>query len=417
MESIRSVAIGFWFRQGRLHETDGEVGASHLLEHMVFKGTARRSAHDLAREIERVGGVLDAYTTHETTAFQARVPAEHLALAMDVLSDLAFRPVLRESDLAVEREVVLEEIEAIEDAPEEVAFEQHAAFLYGGHPYGEPIIGTRETVSAMSSETLRALHRRAYRASNLVIAAAGAVEHSDLLELVERHIPATTTDRLGAQDFRIAGQTGLQRIERPGGRQTHLVAGCLGVSYRDPLRYAVIATSTALGGGMSSRLFQRIREDRGLAYTVYSFHGFFAAGGHVGAYVSTRPAAAERAREVLLAELDELAREGLRPDELEDTRTQLKGEMVISLESPSTRMNRLAAVALFDEPYRTVGGVMELIDGVDAEQCAAAATLFDPSRAAVLELSPGVDRGGRRPGRDMEADVHEPEGLTQERCE
>lgn len=415
MESVRSVAIGFWFRQGRIHEVDDELGASHLLEHMVFKGTARRSAREIAREIERVGGILDAYTTHESTAFQARVPGEHLPLAMDVLADLAFRPTLREADLELERDVVLEEIAATEDAPEDVVFDLHAGFLYGGHPYGEPIIGTRESVSSMSSETLRTVHERAYRPSNLVIAAAGAVDHAELLELVARHVPAETGERPIVPERPVTGETGLRRIQRPGGRQTHLVVGCLGVPYRHPLRYAVVATSTALGGGMSSRLFQRIREELGLAYSVYSFHCFFAAGGHVGAYVGTRPEAAERAREALLEELEVLARDGLRPDELDDTRTQLKGQVAISMEAPTTRMNRLAGVALFEQPYRTLDRVAELIDAVDAEQCAEAARMFDPARAAVLELSPESDGGGG--AHESEDEIDEPAVSTEERPE
>jgi len=415
MESIRSVAIGFWFRQGRLHETDGEFGVSHLLEHMVFKGTARRSAPELAREIERVGGILDAYTTHEATAFQVRVPSEHLALAVDVLSDLTFRPTLTESDLALEREVVLEEIEATRDAPEDVAFEMHAAFLYGGHPYGDPIIGTRESVSSMTGETLRNVHRRAYRSSNLVIAAAGDVEHDELLELVERHVPASDPEHAEGQGPPIQGKSGRKRIEHPGGRQTHIVAGGLGVPYRDPLRYAIVATSTALGGGMSSRLFQRIREEFGLAYSVYSFHCFFAGGGHVGAYVGTRPETASRVRDVLLQELDELARNGLRSGELHDTRAQLKGQLAISLESPTARMNRLGGVALFEQPYRTLDEVAARVDSVDSEKCAAAAALFDPARAAVIELVPGSVREGS--GGKADGNVDEPMEPTQERYE
>lgn len=391
MDSIQSVSIGFWFRQGRIHEAPGEFGASHLLEHMVFKGTDRRTAREIAWEIERVGGMLDAYTTHESTGFQIRVPAEYLPLAVDVLSDLTFHAALRESDLVLERDVVLEEIAAIEDAPEDVAFEAHASLLYGGHAYGEPIIGTLESVSEMTREDLVRVHRAAYRPSNLVIAAVGAVDHDELLELVSGHMPDSGGEPSIEPEATVIGGTGVRRIRRPGGRQTHVVAGALGITYRDPLRYAVVITSTALGGGMSSRLFQRIREDLGLAYSVFSFHCFFASAGHVGAYVGTRPEVADRAREVLISELDALARDGLRPSELEDTRTQLKGQIGISLESPSTRLNRLAGVALFDQPFRTVEEVAARIDAVDAEQCATAARLFDPERSAVVVLSPEAE--------------------------
>ena len=388
MESIRSLSIGFWFRQGRLHEPDDLLGASHLLEHMVFKGTPRRSARDIALEIERVGGVIDAYTTHETTSYQARVPAEYLDLAVDVLTDLAFRPALRESDLELEREVVLEEIASIEEAPEEVAFEAHASFLYGGHPYGESITGTLESVSSITRDDLVRLHGRAYVPSNLVIAVVGAVDHEELVETIARRMPEMREAPAPSTSSSVRGGRGVRHVRRSGGRQTHIIAGALTVPYRHPLRTAIVVTSTALGAGMSSRLFQRIREELGLAYSVYSFHCFFAGAGHLGAYLGARPEVAERARDVLMAELAELAAGGLRPEELDDTRTQLKGQITISLESPATRMNRLAGVALLDQPFRTVEEVAARIDAVDADQCAAVAEMFHPERAAVLVLSP-----------------------------
>jgi predicted Zn-dependent peptidase len=388
MESIHSLSIGFWFRQGRLHEPGDLLGASHLLEHMVFKGTERRSARDIAWEIERVGGVIDAYTTHETTSYQARVPAEYMDLAIDVLSDIVFHPALRSSDLELERQVVLEEIAEIEEAPEEVAFEAHASFLYGGHPYGEPITGTLESVAQIGRDDLERLHAAAYLPSNLVIAAVGAVDHEELVETVSRRLPARVAEASTAAVSAVGAGSGLRHVSRPGGRQTHILAGALTVPYRDPRRYAVVVTSTALGAGMSSRLFQRIREELGLAYSVYSFHCFFASAGHLGAYVGTRPEVADRAREVLTSELSALAREGLRPAELEDTRTQLKGQITISLESPATRMNRLAGVALLDQPFRSVAEVAARIDAVDEEQCAEVSAMFAPDRSAFLVLSP-----------------------------
>lgn len=388
MDSVRSVAIGFWFRQGRVHEPPELAGASHLLEHMVFKGTERRTARRLAWEIERVGGTLDAYTTHEATAFQARVPVEHLELAVDVLADLAFAPLLRAADLELEREVVLEEIASLEESPEDVAFELQAELLYGSHPYGQPIAGTSESVSSMSLDSLRGVHDAAYRSARLVVAAAGAVEHERLVEVVARHLPPVVGAGRADEGPVPTGRTGSRRVERPGGRQSHLIAGSLTVPYRDPLRYAVVAASTALGAGMSSRLFQRIREELGLAYSVYSFHCFFATAGHVGAYVGTRPESAGYAREILLEELESLARDGLAPEELDDTRTQLKGQILLSLESPASRMNRLAGTALYAQPYRTVDEVTRLIDAVDAGTTARAAALFHPDRAAILELAP-----------------------------
>ncbi|MYA34196.1 MAG: insulinase family protein [Gemmatimonadales bacterium] len=389
MDSVRSVAIGLWVRQGRVHEDAGHGGVSHLLEHMVFKGTHRRSARDLAWELERLGGALDAYTTHEFTAFQARVPAGALGVALDVLCDLAFFPRLSGQDLDVEREVVLEEIAAAAEVPEDIAFEEHARALYGGHPYGEPILGTRESVRTLTVSALAEVHDRAYRPGNVVVTAAGAVEHEDLVEGLARWLPRRAAAPAPADPPAPVAESGFRRMRREGGRQTHIVLGGLSVPYRDPLRYALHVAATALGGGMSSRLFQRIRETRGLAYAVYSFHGFHAQAGHVGAYVGTRPETAEEARKAVEGELALLAREGLTREELDDTRSQLKGQFLISLESPASRMNRLAGVALYGHAYRTLDEVAARIDAVDRAQCLEAAAYFAPERLATLELAPG----------------------------
>jgi len=385
---VRSVALGIWVRQGRIHEGPAERGASHLLEHMVFKGTERRSARDLAWELERLGGALDAYTTHESTAYQARVPATDLETAIDVLCDLTLQPLLREADLAVEREVVLEEIASAEDDSEDVAFEHHARFLYGGHAYGEPIFGTRESVGALSVDTLSAIHARSYHPANLVIAAAGALEHDEFVAAFAARLPSASRPATPDDTHPPVGAAGTRRVERPAGRQTHIITGGLTVPYRHPLRYAIVVTSTALGGGMSSRLFQEIREERGLAYSVYSYQGFFSSIGHVGTYVGTRPETAGQAKTALLTQLSEFAARGLEPEELEDTRTQLKGQILISLESPSARMNRLASMAVYGNKYRPLDEVARRIDAVDLEQCKEAASFFDPERSATLELAP-----------------------------
>lgn len=390
MDSVRSVALGLWVRQGRAHEGPERSGISHLLEHMVFKGTRRRNARELAWEVERLGGALDAYTTHETTAFQARVPSDGMEAAVDVLCDLAFRPLLSERDLDTERQVVLEEIAAAAEVPEEVAFEAHARLLFAGHPYGEPILGTPETVRALSTDDLSEVHRRAYHPTRMVVAAAGAVEHDALVAALARRLPERVPGPGPATVPAPVGSAGCRRLRRTGGRQAHIVTGGLSVPYRHPLRYAIHAASTVLGGGMSSRLFQRIREELGLAYSVYSFHGFFARAGQVGAYVGTRPETAEQAREALAEELDRLAREGPTRSELDDTRRQLKGQFLISLESPATRMNRLAGITLYGYRYRTLDEVAARIDAVDGGQCLEAAAFFSPERLATLEMTPGA---------------------------
>jgi predicted Zn-dependent peptidase len=388
MDSVRSVGVGIWFTQGRLHESEAEQGISHLLEHMVFKGTRRRSARELAFSLERLGGSIDAFTTHEATAFQARVPGHALAQAVDVLADLSFQPLLRARDLKPERHVIYEELAAIEDTPEDLVFELHASFMYDGHPYGAPIMGTRESIASIGRDALVDLHNSAYRSRRAVIAAAGHVDHGELLELVERFVPTDGLPRDPAQPERAVARAGARRIQRPNARQSHLVAGGLTVPYRDPLRYAIVLVNTALGGGMSSRLFQSIREERGLAYAVYSFHAFLAHGGHVGAYVGTSPDTSGEARELLLEMLRDLAENGLSAEEIAATKRELQGRLLLSLETPGARMNRLAGLALYGQPYRRLDEISERIEAITVEQVREAEQFFHPDHLAVLELCP-----------------------------
>jgi len=389
MDSVRSVATGVWVRRGTAHEHPDCRGAAHLLEHMVFKGTRRRSARDIAAAIEDAGGSLDAYTTHEHTSFQVRVPSDHLQTGLDVLADLVFYPSLRAKDLRMEKGVVLEEIARTEETADDLVFELHSEFLYDGHPYGAPILGTRETVEAMDTGLLRRLHAGAYRPENLVVAAAGQVDHEDLLEKVRRLWPASGNGAGGEEVPELLSTArGRKVVSRPGGRQVHVVAGGLGLDHASPLRHAAILVGQAFGGGMSSRLFQRLREELGLAYSVFSFQSFYARGGHLGAYLGTRPETAEQARDVLLEEMRRLSETGLSAAELGAVKEQIKGQILLSLESPAARMHRLAALVLYGEPYRNLDALVDLIDGIDLAQADEVSRLYDPEGVAVLELWP-----------------------------
>ncbi len=389
MDTVRSAAAGLWVRRGTAQEDRTRRGIAHLLEHMVFKGTERRTAHQIAADIERTGGSLDAYTTHEHTTFQVRVPADHLEHGLDVLADLTFHPTLRASDLELERSVVLEEISRVEDTPDDLVFELHSEFLYDGHPYGAPILGTRDSVASLTVDDLRHLHRETYQPANLVVSAAGLVDHDELVRKVQDLWPADGSpagDEGVPPVERLA--TGRRVVSRPEGRQVHMVAGCRGVDHASPLRHAAAVVGQALGGGMSSRLFQRIREERGLAYSVYSFQSSYAGGGHVGAYLGTRPESASEARDALFEEFRILSERGLEAAELDEVREQIKGQILLSLEAPAARMHRLAATALYGEPYRTLDELVELIDGIGPAQAAEAASLYAPEGVAILELWP-----------------------------
>jgi predicted Zn-dependent peptidase len=391
MPGVRSVAFGAWVRAASLHEPRERMGVSHLLEHMVFKGTKRRTAHEIALSLEALGGSLDAYTSREHTVYQARVLDEHLEEAADVIADIVFHPTLRESDLKLERKVILEEIGMVEDTPDDLVFELHNEALWGSHPYGYSILGTRETVNSLGIPELRDLHRRAYHPGQLVVAAAGNVEHDQLLDVLSRtgwsapdagdstpmpSLPATTA---APKSVHVARD----------GAQTHVVIGTKAVAHGDPERFPLLLVSMLLGGGMSSRLFQRVREDLGLAYSVYTYQSFHADSGMHGVYVATAPESTGAAVEAIRSELRNVVDQGLPVDEVAMGRQQLKGQITLSLESVSSRMYRAASVELYDEPFRTLDEILALIDAISIDDVLRVASVyFDPERMTVVSLGP-----------------------------
>ena len=392
MPGVRSVAFGAWVRAASLHEPRELMGVSHLLEHMVFKGTARRSAKQIALELEALGGSLDAFTSREHTVYQARVLDEHLDIAADVIGDFVFGPSLRASDLDLERKVVLEEIAMVDDTPDDLVFELHNEALWGAHPYGYSILGTRDTVSSLGTADLKALHERAYHPSQLVVAASGNVDHDALLAVLGR---TGWTARVGGDATRLtvpppqAERPSRRHVERDGA-QTHIVVGTTSVSHEDPRRHAVILLSSILGGGMSSRLFQRVREELGLAYSVYTFQSFHADVGMHGVYVGTGPETARDALEAIHLELADVASRGLPESEIAMGKSQLKGQITLSLESVTARMYRCAAVELYGEPYRSLDEMLALVDAVTPEQVAEVAReFFAPERQTIVSLGPG----------------------------
>jgi predicted Zn-dependent peptidase len=367
------------------------MGVSHMLEHMVFKGTPTRSAKELALALETLGGSLDAYTAREHTAYQAKVLDEHLPQAADVLADLIFRPMLRASDLALERKVILEEISTVDDTPDDLVFELHNAQLWGNHPYGYSILGTRETVGALGQADLRALHSRAYHPEQVVVAAAGNVEHDALVEILESagwaDIPRGGLPPLKSPAPIVQAPAAVH-FERDTA-QTHIVIGSTVFAHSDPRRYAMSMIGMLFGGGMSSRLFQRIREELGLAYSVYSFQSFHEDSGVHGVYVGTTPESARAAVDAINAEMEMLAAQGLSEEDLTAGKSQLKGQITLSLESPASRMYRAAGVELYGEPYMTLDEVLALVDAIDGETVAGLCkTYFNPAAQTLVSLGP-----------------------------
>jgi predicted Zn-dependent peptidase len=355
MPGVRSVAFGAWVRAASIHEPRELMGVSHLLEHMVFKGTRKRSAKQIALELEALGGSLDAYTSREHTVYQARV---------------------------------------VDDTPDDLVFELHSEALWGSHPYGYSILGTRDTVSSLRTADLEALHHRSYRPGQLIVAASGNVNHDALLETLER---TGWTAREAGDVERLTvpppvAEPPIRRHVNRDGAQTHLVVGSATVAHGDPRRHAVVLLSSLLGGGMSSRMFQRVREELGLAYAVYTFQSFHADVGVHGVYVGTSRETARQALDAINLDLADVATNGLPPDELAMGKSQLKGQVTLSLESVSSRMYRCAGVELYGEPFRTLDEMLALIDNVTADQVAEVAReFFAPERQTVVSLGPGDD--------------------------
>ena len=389
---VRSVAFGAFVRAGSLHEPRERMGVSHLLEHMVFKGTPTRTARQLSFELETLGGSLDAYTTREYTSYQARVLAEHLGVAADVIGDLVFRPLLREEDLALERNVVLEEIGMVDDTPDDLVFERHHALLWGAHPYGYSILGTRDTVNALAAADLRALHARAYHPAHLVVAAAGALEHDALVgALVDA----------GWGDARPGDPTPLPAVapapaapayEHVADReltQTHVVIGSAAPAHNDDRRDALALASMVLGGGMSSRLFQTVREELGLAYAVHTFQSTHVDAGMHGVYLATAPGTARRAYDAVRRELARLAAEGLPDGELAAAKQQMRGQITLAADGVTNAMYRAAGLVLYDEPFRPLDEVLARVDAVGGDDMRAVCRdFFDPDRQTVFSLGP-----------------------------
>lgn len=392
LPAVRSAALGVWVRTASVHEAPGQMGASHLLEHMVFKGSERRTAHELAVALEERGGSLDAYTSRDNTSFQAHVLDVDLPLAVDVVTDLVRRPLLRQGDLDLERNVILEEIAGVDDSPDDLVFELHSAALWPDHPYGYSILGTPETVSALTAADLRALHQRAYYPGNCVIAAAGAVEHEVLLESLARE--GWFDGQYQAPMAKVQAPPAVRGIDRRQVRETsqaHLVLGTDTFPAPDQRRYALSLVVNYLGDGMSSRLFQKVREELGLAYAVFAYRHFYQGTGQLGVYVGTHAQSEAKALDAIRAELTLLSGNGLTAAEVAAARRQLQGQIVLSQESPVARMGRLAGHALSGEPYRTVDEVLRLVAAVTpAEVAAVAAEFLTPERQTVQRLGPNA---------------------------
>jgi predicted Zn-dependent peptidase len=340
-----------------------------------------------------------AFTGGDYTSYQANVLDADLPLAIEILTDLVRHPLLRQSDLESERNVVLEEINAVADTPDDLVFELHAQTLWPRHPYGYSILGTRETLESLSAEDLRRLHRAGYYRGNCVIAAAGNVNHDQLLTVLEREgwFEGGTREAPRSPVVSEAAVRGREVTEGRDTAQTHIVFGTDTFPLRDPRRFPLAILTNVFGGGMSSRLFQRIREELGLAYAVYAYKQFFQGSGQLGVYVGTQVSTADQAVDAIRGEYARLAREGLPPAELTNGKQQLKGQIMLSLESPTARMSRLAGFILHDDEYRPLDELLAEIDRVTPDELyAVAREFFAPERQTIVRLGPDKGANGKR---------------------
>jgi predicted Zn-dependent peptidase len=393
LPALRSVALGFWIGGGSAQEHRSEGGISHLLEHMLFRGTERYGSREIDQIFDAMGSGLNAETDKDATSLASRVLDTHLERAFDVMAEMAFKPALEE--LAAEREVVLQEIAAYEDDPQDLIFDRLAEAVFGEHPLARPVIGRKEIVGAITREQLREFHDKRYVPANIVLAAAGSVEHDALVELAAAACPARGDP--GDDVSAAAGTDGEApvepvrrvRFQAKETEQYHVCLGAPGIARSDERRFALRVLEGALGGTPSSRLFQEVRERRGLAYTVYSFSGLYTATGEIGIYLGTRPENLAEAIVVLARELARVCAEPLADDELVRSRDCAKSAVVLALESSAARMGRLGSSLLFGLPVLSIGELIERIDAVSAEACAALAReLYAPARLSVAGIGP-----------------------------
>jgi predicted Zn-dependent peptidase len=345
MADVRSVSLGFWVGTGSRHEDERIAGVSHFLEHLLFKGTDRRSAQEIAEAIDAVGGEMNAFTTKEYTAFYVRVLDDHLDLALDVLSDIFWSPAFRPDEVEAERQVILEEIAQHEDTPDDLVHEVFAEALFPGHPLGREVLGTTTTIGALSRDDIRGYFTDRYHPANVVVAAAGHLDHDVLVDGVQQRLAGHTGDWAAQVTPPATVPVPVTVVNRPT-EQAHLVVGMRSLDRHDDDRFALSLVNHLLGGGMSSRLFQEIREKRGLAYSVYSYRSSYADTGALAIYAGTTPRRAQEVLRIVGDELDRMVADGITEEELEAAKGNVKGSLALSLEDSGGRMNRIGRAAL-----------------------------------------------------------------------
>ncbi|GAA1498454.1 pitrilysin family protein [Paeniglutamicibacter kerguelensis] len=396
MPGQRSATIGFWVGVGSRDEQDGQHGSTHFLEHLLFKGTKRRTAMEIASAFDEVGGESNAATAKESTCYFARVLDTDLPMAIDVIADMITSAVIDPNELEQERDVILEEIAMDADDPGDVAHERFVEAVLGEHSLGRPIGGTPEAITGISRESVWEHYRRFYTPDELVITAAGSLDHDVVCDLVlsalreagwELPEDATPVPRRSTEPVEITGSERIEVIRRPV-EQVNIIMGCPGIVATDERRHVMSVLNAVLGGGMSSRLFQEIREKRGLVYSTYSFSAAYSDAGYFGMYAGCAPAKTERVIKLLAAELEKLAADGITEEELRKAVGQLSGGMVLALEDPGSRMSRLGRAELVTGVFHDIDESLDRVKAVTPAQVQELAALLAARPRTITVVGP-----------------------------
>jgi predicted Zn-dependent peptidase len=392
IDGVRSATLGLWIGAGSRDESVAKAGVSHFIEHLLFKGTERYDAVKIAELFDTMGGELNAATSRETTVVYTRVPDDHIDVALDVMTDMVFEPAL--TDIDSEREVVLEEIAMVEDNPQDVVHDLAAEAVFGSHPLGRPVIGRAEVIASISRRSLLTYHRGAYVGPNVVLAAAGNVDHDRIVAALAKRRnggAAAALARLRKPLARVPLPE--LRFQRKTTEQYHVCLAGPGLRRDDPRRYASALLDAILGGSASSRLFQEIREKRGMAYSVYTYGAQYVDAGQIGIYVGTREENLRECLDVIAAELRDVGAGNIRAGELERAKENMKGRLLLSLESTSSRMTRLGKATVTDTEIVPIEETERRIDDVTVEAVAALARdLYAPELLSAAGIGPSEKR-------------------------
>jgi predicted Zn-dependent peptidase len=385
MDTVRSVALGVWFAVGSRDESAEEAGMSHFMEHMMFKGTPSRSAATISETFDGLGAELNAFTSKEYTCYYARVVDEHLPVAVEVLSDMVVNSLLTDDACVKEREVVIEEIARMEDTPDDRIHEQFAHILWPDHPIGLPILGSRDTVGRFDHAQSVTFRERHYLTGNCVVAAAGHVDHDALVELVSNNLGGLPVGPRSERPLARSSASSRLSVFKKDTEQSHICYGVATMNSHHEDRFTLGLIDTVLGGGMSSRLFQEIREKRGLAYSVFCFHSLFQDTGQFTVYAGTRPGNTEEVVRTIQSEIEKMRTAGMTAEELDRAKNAVKGHIVLGLESTRNRMTRLGKGRVTGGEMLSVDEVVERIDAVTLDEVLrVAGEVFAAERALAL---------------------------------